>query len=213
MQINLHYTAVMLSISCHWWSYYDSMNTSVQINTVHLYFCGLKKAGKSCSSLILFHSLCLSLFRSLTHRHRHTHTHTHTLYSTMTVIKHAFSQPFLILYIHCWAAMTLSCTPHFKYALLWRQIEFNVCLWLESCSREYGAWAGTVCEQLQYELTNNLELLWVTRTSKEWRDVCSRSLLFWDQQELPFLCESRLCVSFWSECRFSYNLQHLSGWE
>lgn len=72
----------------------------------------------------------------------HTTTHTHTFYSSMTVIKHAPSQPSFIPYIHCQAAMALSPTMHFKYARCWRQIEFRVCLSFKCCSREHGASSG-----------------------------------------------------------------------
>lgn len=186
---------------------HDYVESPAQANTVRLAF----PRSKICR-LFITYSVSWFVCISLSHRL------THPFNPSMTVIKHAPSQPSFIPYIHCQAAMTPSPTMHFKYALCWRQIEFRVCLSFKRCGRELGAWSGrgmwaaTVwTDQQPWALVKEKGLL-----SHEGARVTPRRLPFTfipGSTRDSLWRQSRLCVSFWSERRFLCNLRHLRGWE
>ena len=197
------------------YEHYDFINTSAQTNAVHEH---LRGAEPGRQNLCMTYSV--SYFISMPPSH--TQTHTHAFYSSVTVIKHALSQPSFILYTHCQAAMTLSSTMHLKYASLRRQMEFKVCLWLRAAEENMGLEQAPYVKS--YELTttliSNIYKKKIYIYNKDFkvvrprvsRSTGSHSLSFWDQQKTHFLCESGLFVSLWSwECRFSYNLRYLHG--
>lgn len=179
------------------------------MNTVRLAF----PWSKICRLFITYSVswfVCISL--SLTQPHTHTLSTPPWLSSNMLLLSHLLFPIFTVkLPWHC----LLQCTLNTRGAGV--KLSSECVCHLSAAAENTELRAGAACVPLQSELTNNLELSWMKRTSKSRRRLCHTApapIHFTLGSTRDSLWrQSRPCVSFWSECRFSCNLRHLRGWE